>query len=121
MLPNVVIILILYWGVWAMTHKCGIGGQTIIDWQKDCKDAMWSMFWVGRQHGKRKSDPEGLKVMVARLVRLATQKTAGQRGAKKDLDWNSLTPTIMNICIEATAMCLNGDLGEMPSMIEEDP
>ena len=92
-----------------------------IDWQSGCKDAMWSMFWVGQQYKKPEPDPEMLKRMVARLIRMATQKTAGQRQAKADLDWNSLTPTVMNIVIEATILCLNGYFGGMPELIEEDP
>ena len=92
-----------------------------IDWEKDCKDSMWSMFWIGEGRRKAKPNPEALKENVARLIRLATQKTAGQRNAKQDLDWNSLTPTIMAIVIEVTTMCLNGDLGPMPETIEGDP
>ncbi len=90
-----------------------------IDWEKDCKDAMWSMFWVSHERGDTTADEESLKENVARLIRMATQKTAGQRKPKADIDWNAITPTLMNIALSATAMCLNGRFGEMPKYIEE--
>lgn len=88
-----------------------------IDWQKDCADAMWSMFWLGRAKG----NPDALKMQVARLIRMTTQKTAGQRGIKGDIDWAGLVPTLMGIAIESTALCLDGTFGDMPKMIEGDP
>lgn len=93
----------------------------MIDWQADCKDAMWSMFMLSREPGNRAADTEALKVNVARLIRMATQKTAGQRGKRNDINWDGLTPTLMNIAICATALCLNGEFGEMPREIEGEP
>lgn len=90
-----------------------------IDWQKDCADTMWAMFWMGQQNRKAKPNSEALKVQVARLIRMTTQKTSGQRGAKGDIDWNGLMPTLINIAAEATALCLSGELGEMPKEIDE--
>lgn len=90
-----------------------------IDWEKNCKDAMWAMFWISRDHGDTTADEETLKENVARLIRLTTQKTAGQRKPVADIDWNAITPTLMNIAVSATAMCLNGRFGEMPKYIEE--
>lgn len=90
-----------------------------IDWENDLKDAMWSMFWLSREHGESHADEEALKENIARLIRLATQKTAGQRKAKKSIDWNALQPTLMNITLAATAMCLDGRFGDMPTYIEE--
>lgn len=40
------------------------------------KDTMWAMFWKGNQ----KADLESLEESVQRLIRMATQKNAGQRG-----------------------------------------
>lgn len=92
-----------------------------IDWEKDCKDTMWAMFWLGRgiSPADQAQDAEALKANVARLIRMTTQKTAGQRGKAGDIDWDSLTPTLMNIAISATALCLNGTFGEMPKEIDE--
>ena len=92
----------------------------MIDWQADCKDAMWSMFWVQQNHQPGAgADKEALKENVARLIRLATQKTAGQRGSKKDVHWDAVTPTIMSIVCCATALCLSGEFGDMPDTIDE--
>lgn len=91
-----------------------------VDWQSGCKDAMWSMFWLGREHGDRTANTEALKENVARLIRMATQKTSGQRGKADHINWDSLTPTLMNIAVCATALCLNGEFGEMPKEIEGD-
>ena len=51
----------------------------MIDWQANCKDAMWGMFWVQQNHQPGAgADKEALKENVARLIRLTTQKTAGK-------------------------------------------
>lgn len=98
-----------------------------IDWQSDLKDAMWSMFWVARNQdgaGEPKIEPEdaeSLKESVARLVKMTTQKTAGQRSVKSHLDWKSLDTVLMNIACIATRMCLDGVFGDMPKLIEGDP
>lgn len=89
-----------------------------IEWDRDCKDAMWSMFWLAHGH-PHEADTELLKENVARLIRMTTQKTAGQRGSKKDVDWTALTPTIMSILCAATALCLDGVFGDMPATIDE--
>lgn len=93
-----------------------------IDWRSGLKDGMWSMFWL--QHNLSPSDTESdksvLKENVARLIRLTTQKNAGQRGVKDCLDWNSLNTTLMMIACAATSLCLSGVLGDMPDTIEGD-
>ena len=63
-----------------------------IDWKKNCKDTMWAMFWMKANAGNlgTENDKESLKDSVARLIRMTTQKTAGQRGSKDHVDWNSL-------------------------------
>lgn len=85
---------------------------------------MWSMFWIGHKNRQEKhhgteADKEALKENVARLIRLTTQKTAGQRGSKKDVQWEAVTPTIMNIVCCAVSICLSGEFGDMPEQIEE--
>lgn len=98
-----------------------------IDWQKDLKDTMWSMFWVARNSdgaGPAEVDPadaESLKESVTRLIWMTTQKTAGQRNVKSHLDWAQLDTVLMNIACISTRMCLDGVFGPMPETIEGDP
>lgn len=94
-----------------------------IDWKKDLKDTMWSMFWLKANAGDvgTEHDRESLKESVARLILMTTQKTAGQRRANGHLDWNSMEHTIMNILCCATSLCLAGELGPMPETIDGDP
>lgn len=89
----------------------------MIDWEKDCKDATWSMFWMGAD--RQKPNTDSLKENVAKLIRMTTQKTAGQRGVKDHVNWAALTPTIMAILVEVTILCLSGAFGPMPKEIEE--
>ena len=90
-----------------------------IEWDRNCKDATWSMFWLTQaQKHQHEADAEVLKENVARLIRLTTQKTAGQRGSKKDVAWDALTPTVMNILCATTALCLDGAFGDMPTTID---
>ena len=93
-----------------------------IDWQSGLKNSMWAMFWMKQNIDPQdiETDKEVLKANVARLIRLATQKNAGQRGAKDSLDWKSLDTTLMMIACAATSLCLSGALGEMPETIEGD-
>lgn len=97
--------------------------MTRIDWQKDLKDTMWAMFWMRQENdaANTEADKAVLKENVARLIRLATQKNAGQRRAKDCLDWDSIDTTIMGIVCAATSLCLSGALGEMPETIDGDP
>ena len=80
------------------------------------------MFWVKQNvdPGDIEADKAALKENVARLIRMTTQKNAGQRGAKDSLDWKSLDTTLMMIACTATSLCLSGALGEMPETIEGD-
>ena len=97
-----------------------------IDWRAGLKDAMWSIFWMGQNAGKKadaETDKAALKENVTRLIRLTTQKVgygAAKRGLKNALDWNSLDTTIMAIVCAATSLALNGEFGEMPEYIEGD-
>lgn len=67
------------------------------------KDTMWAMFWKGNQ----KADLENLEESVQRLIRMATQKNAGQRDDATCIDWNSLDMELMRIVMEATALVLD--------------
>ena len=93
-----------------------------IDWRKDLKNSMWSMFWVIQNSSGAdfEMNKAALKENVARLIRMTTQKNAGQRGVKDCLDWDSLDTTLMGITCAATALCLSGALGDMPDFIEGD-
>lgn len=70
------------------------------------KDTMWHFLMDKGQ----KANPEALKEAVHDLITMTTQKNAGQRKAKKDIDWDNLDMTIMAIVIEATALILSGEL-----------
>lgn len=72
------------------------------------KDTMWSFLMDKGQ----KSNIPALKGYVYDLIRITTQKTAGQRKAKHNIDWDELKPTLWSIVIEATALVLSGELDE---------
>ena len=92
-----------------------------IDWKKDMKDTMWAMFWIQQNSGKdsTESDKTALKENVARLIRMATQKNAGQRKVKDCVDWNAMEHTMLTIVLAAISLCLHGEFGDMPDTIEE--
>ena len=92
-----------------------------IDWKKDCMDTMWAMFWLQQGSGRDTTDHdrESIRENIARLIRMATQKNAGQRGSKDTVDWNSLEHTMMAIVCAATSLALHGEFGSMPETIEE--
>lgn len=60
--------------------------------------------------GGQKANVEALKEAVYDLIGMTTQKNAGQRKTKKDIDWDNLDMTMMTIVIEATALILSGQL-----------
>jgi hypothetical protein len=68
------------------------------------KDTMWMCFWKGEQ----KADLEELEDSCKRLIRMATQKNAGQRRQATCIDWKSLDMELMRIAIEATCLVLDG-------------
>lgn len=92
-----------------------------IDWQKNLKDSMWSMFWLGADKQHIEIDKELMRENVARLIAMTTQKIAGRRKSKNQISWDSLEVTIMNILCAATSLALAGVFGEMPETIEGDP
>ena len=100
----------------------------MIDWQKDAVKSMWFLSEYERKmrgckltDDERRDVQECLKENVARFCRMATQKTAGQRGKVSDLDTlNSIGHTAMAIIIAAVDLCLDGVFGPMPERIEGD-
>ena len=80
------------------------------------KDTMWAMFWKGKQ---RANLPE-LEESVKRLIRMATQKNAGQRGDSTCIDWSTLDMEFMRIAIEATALVLDDRFQELKEEWEDD-
>lgn len=99
-----------------------------IDWQKDAIDSMWFLSAREREMRgckmtaeEREAVKDALKRNVARYVRMATQKTAGQRGLVSHLNTlDTLGHTSTAIIIAAVDLCLDGALGAMPESIEGD-
>lgn len=76
----------------------------------EIKDSMWSFLMTYGQ----KSDVQTLKEYVYDLIKMTTQKTAGQRKTvRNDISWDDLEMTLMCIVIEATCLVLSGDLDEL--------
>ena len=75
--------------------------------------SMWTML----QRGGQKSNIPALKELVDEWVKMATQKTAGQRkGCPKDLSWENLERVKMGILCEAVALVLSGDLDKLEAL-----
>lgn len=70
------------------------------------KDTMWKFLMDKGQ----KSNIDALKEYVYDLIKMTTQKDAGQRRVKSNISWDELDMVIMSIVIEATALVLSGDL-----------
>lgn len=69
----------------------------------------------------QKSDIPTLKEYVYDLIKMTTQKTAGQRKTvKNDISWDDLEMTLMCIVIEATCLVLSGDLDELEKKQKEE-
>ena len=74
------------------------------------KTTMWKFLM---DKGQKENIP-ALKEYVFDLIKMTTQKTAGQRRAtKNDISWDELDMTLMSIVIEATALVLSGRLDEL--------
>lgn len=59
-------------------------------------------------------DLEGLKRSVQRLLKMMTQKTAGQRKNKpEDINWIEIYPTMNEIVLRAIELVLSGRLDEL--------
>lgn len=74
------------------------------------KDTMWTFLMT---YGQKANIP-ALKEHVYDLIKMTTQKTAGQRNTiKNDINWDALDMTLMSIVIEATALVLSGELDRL--------
>lgn len=73
--------------------------------------SMWAML----QRGGQKANIPELKALVNRWVQMVTQKTAGQRGSKKEISWDEIERVKMGILCEAVALVLSGELDKMPT------
>lgn len=75
------------------------------------KDFMWDFV----KDGKQQANIPALKEYVYDLIKLTTQKTAGQEPYKKasDLSFNDLDMTLWSIVIEATCLVLSGKLDKL--------
>ena len=75
----------------------------------DLKDFMWKFLMDKGQ----KSNIPALKEYVYDLIKMTTQKDAGQRKTKSNISWDELDMVFMSIVIEATALVLSGDLDKL--------
>ena len=76
------------------------------------KDMMWKFLIDGGQ----KENIPALKGYVYDLIKMTTQKTAGQNKkfqAKGHINWEELDMTLMSIVIEATCLVLSGRLNRL--------
>lgn len=74
------------------------------------KDTMWTFLMSKGQ----KANIPALKEYVYDLIKMTTQKTAGQRaGVRHDISWDELEMTLFSVVIEATALVLSGDLDKL--------
>ena len=80
------------------------------------KDTMWMCFWKGEQ----KANLEELEDSCKQLIRMATQKNAGQRGQATCIDWKSLDMELMRIAIEATCLVLDDRFEELKQEWESE-
>lgn len=80
------------------------------------KDTMWSMFWKGKQ----KANLPELEDAVKRLIRMTTQKNAGQRKDATCIDWSALDMEFMRIAIEAAAFVLDDRFQSLKKKWEEE-
>ena len=85
-------------------------------YKNDIKDFMWSMFWM--THEVQKADIDQLEDDIKTLIKMTTQKTAGQRKDKmKDISWDNLERIQMNIICGATVLYLTGCLDELRKIV----
>lgn len=71
--------------------------------QNGIKDTMWHFFRKGSQKANLPELEENVKI----LIRMATQKNAGQRGDSTCIDWKSLEIILLNVAIEAACFVLD--------------
>lgn len=79
-------------------------------------DKMWDFL----KDGKQKGNPEALKEYVYDLIKIMTQKTAGQRKNKpKDVSFDDLDMIYQGIIIEALCLVLDARYDEAFANIEQ--
>lgn len=84
----------------------------------DIKDAMWSMFMLTSE--KQKANIDQLEDDIKMLIKMTTQKTAGQRKDKRsDVSWDNLERIQMNIICGATTLYLTGCLDDMRELLKK--
>lgn len=83
---------------------------------KGIKDTMWAMFWKGKQ----KANLPELEDSVKRLIRMTTQKNAGQRKDATCIEWSTLDMEFMRIAIEAAAFVLDERFQKLKEEWEDD-
>lgn len=80
------------------------------------KDTMWDFL----KDGKQKANIPALKEYVYDLIKMTTQKDAGQRGTSGNIPWEHLDMTIFSIVCEATALVLSGKLDKLEDKEDEN-
>ena len=77
----------------------------------DLKDTMWHFLMDGGQ----KENIPALKEYVYDLIKVTTQKDAGQRGKAGNIPFDHVDMIMFSIVCEATALVLSGRLDELES------
>ena len=72
--------------------------------EKNPADEIKSTMWSFLMSKGQKANVPALKDAVYDLIKMTTQKTAGQRAVKKDIDWSKAGMTMMSIVIEVSWM-----------------
>ncbi len=71
-------------------------------------NSLINTMWDFLKDGGQKGNPESLQNYVYQLIKIMTQKTAGQRKEKKkDIDFRDLDLIIQSIVIEAICLVLD--------------
>lgn len=88
-------------------------------------NSLINTMWDFLKDGGQKGNPESLQNYVYQLIKIMTQKTAGQRKEKKkDIDFRDLDLIIQAIVIEAICLVLDKNYQNMflkcQQLIEEE-
>lgn len=90
---------------------------------KDNPAESLSMMWDFLKMGHQKANIPALKSYVFDLIKMMTQKTAGQEKyvSAGELNWETdLNMTINSIVIEAMCLVLSGELDELEEKTEKE-
>jgi hypothetical protein len=80
--------------------------------QSNPANALKDMMWMFLMDKGQKANIPVLKGYVYDLIKATTQKDAGQRGTKGNIDWAELDMVLWSIVVEATALVISGVLDE---------